>query len=347
MDNLETNAVKMSPEERYFLRKYIVRLHIKGKGTAEIADLTGAKKRHIQSTVKKYKECGIEGIALKKMGRPTGKNSVLTSEQEEILKVKIIQNTPDVFKLNGFLWNMKNIIALIVVLFGIQIKRSTLSVYLKRWEFTPQRPAIYNKKQKPEEVRIWLEEEYPKIKERAKNEDCEIYWGDETGVQNRCNYQVGYAPKGNTPVVKLSQARKIRVNLISAINNQGKLHFMMYDERMNQQRLIVFLGRLIKSSEKKVFVILDNLSVHHGKILKEWLKHNSDRIEIFHLPSYSPELNPDEYFNGTLKRTLESKGNINSKEELDCVVRNIVENIQSDRELVARLFEAKQIKYAS
>jgi len=189
--------------------------------------------------------------------------------------------------------------------------------------------------------------EYPKIKERAKNEGCEIYWANQTGVQNRCNYQVGYAPKGKTPIARLSQERKIRVNLMSAINNQGRLHFMMYDDKMNQQRLIVFLGRLIKTSDKKVFVILDNLPVHHGGILKEWLKHNSDSIEVFYMPSYSPELNPDEYFNGTLKRTLEGEGNIDSKEQLDRVVRSVVETIQSDVSLVARLFEAKVIRYAA
>jgi transposase len=347
MDKFETNAIKMSPDERYFLRKYIIRLHLKGKDTTEIADLTGAKKRHIQSTVQKYIKGGKEAIALKRMGRPVGKNSVITREEEEKVKSAIIKSTPKAFKLNGFLWNMKNIIALVMILTGIQVKRSTLAVYLRRWGFSPQRPAIYNKKQRPEEVKRWLEEEYPEIKRRAKEEDCEIYWGDETRVQNRCNYQVGYAPKGETPIARLNQERKIKVNLISAINNQGKLSFMMYDERMNQQRLIVFLGRLIKSSIKKVFVILDNLSVHHGKILKEWLKHNADRIEIFHLPSYSPELNPDEHFNGTLKRTLEAEGNIDSKEKLDIAVHNSAKIIQSDKNLIVRLFEAKTVKYAA
>ena len=346
MENFETNAIKMSPEERYFLRKYIARLHTKGKNTAEIADLTGAKKRHIQSTVKKYREGGIEAITLKKMGRPSGKTSVMISEQEVKIKTALIESMPEKYNLTGLLWNMKNIIALITILFGINIKRSTLSVYLKRWGFTPQRPAIYNKKQKPEEVRKWLDEEYPKIKKRAKDEGCDIFWGDEVGVQNRCNYQVGYAPKGNTPIARLSSERKIKVNLISAINNQGKLNFMMYDEKMNQQRLIVFLNRLIKSNGRKIFIILDNLSVHHGAILKEWAKHNIDKIEIFHLPSYSPELNPDEYFNGTLKRRLESEGNIDSKQKLDRIVRNTVENIQADKELVVNLFHAKEIKYA-
>ena len=147
-------------------------------------------------------------------------------------------------------------------------------------------------------------------------------------------------------MARLNQKPKIRVNLIPAINNQGKLRFMMYDEKMNQQRLIVFLDRLIKSSERKVFVILDNLSVHHSKIVKEWLNHNTDRIELFHLPTYSPELNPGEYFNGTLKRTLEGKGNINSKKELDNIVRHSVENTRSDKALLTRLFETAQVRYA-
>jgi transposase len=346
-EKIEINAMKMSPQEQYFLRKFIVRLHLQGKKTADIETLTGAKTRHINSTIRKYKFGGLDAIHLKKMGRPVGKNSILTSDQEEKIKELIVKNTPEKYRLRGFLWSMKNIIALIVMLFGVNIKRSTLSEYLKRWDFTPQRPVIYSKKQNPESVKKWLEEEYPKIKRRAEIEDCAIYWCDETGVQNCCNYEIGYAPKGQTPVARLSPSQKIKVNLISAINNRGKLHFMMYDEKMNQQRYIVFLGRVIKESDKKVFLISDNLSVHHGAIVKEWCKHNADKIEMFYIPSYSPELNPDEYFNGTLKRLVEKEGNIDSKVKLDKTVRNVVEKIQSDQRLICNLFNAKEVAYSA
>jgi len=344
---IEIDAIKMTPEEQYFLRKFIIRLHLQGKKTSEIEVLTGAKTRHINSTIRKYKLGGLEAIRLKKMGRPIGKNSILTSEQEEKIKETIIKNTPDFFKLRGFLWSMKNIIALLVILYGLKVSRSTLNEYIKRWGFTPQRPVIYNKKQNSEAVKRWLEQEYPKIKERAELEDCEIFWCDETGVQNCCNYEVGYAPKGQTPVAKLSPTQKIKVNLISAINNRGKLHFMMYDEKMNQQRYIVFMGRLIKESNKKVFLISDNLNVHHGEIVKEWRKHNADKIEMFYIPSYSPELNPDEYFNGTLKRLVEKEGNIECKAKLDYIVKSVVENIQADEQLVSNLFKAKEVAYSA
>ena len=166
-------------------------------------------------------------------------------------------------------------------------------------------------------------------------------------MQNCCNYEVGYAPKGKTPIAKLSPKYKIKVNLISAINNKGKLHFMMYDERMNQQRYILFLSRVLKESKTKVFIISDNLKVHHGEIVKEWCKHNADKIELFYIPSYSPELNPDEYFNGTLKRRVEKEGNIDSKSEMDKIVKNIVENIQADMQLVSCFFMAKDVAYSA
>ena len=63
---------------------------------------------------------------------------------------------------------------------------------------------------------------------------------------------------------------------------------MVYDSKMNSQTLIKFMGRLIKESEKKVFLILDNLKVHHSYLVKDWIKEHENRIEVFFLPSYSP-----------------------------------------------------------
>jgi transposase len=134
--------------------------------------------------------------------------------------------------------------------------------------------------------------------------------------------------------------------MVSAINNQGKLRFMTYEGKMNQQRLIDFMKRLIKSNDRKVFLILDNLTVHHGKIANAWVEENKERIEVLYLPSYSPDLNPDEYFNGTLKRELASRGNSNTKEKFIKQVRSSARKIQANKKLVCNLFDAKYVKYA-
>jgi transposase len=69
---------------------------------------------------------------------------------------------------------------------------------------------------------------------------------------------------------------------------------------------LILLGH-IKDAPKKIFMILDNLRVHHSKPVKAWLQKNEDKIEVFYLPSYSPELNTDEQLNADLKYALGSK----------------------------------------
>ncbi len=97
------------------------------------------------------------------------------------------------------------------------------------------------------------------------------------------------------------ETKRQRVNMISAISSQGKVRFMVYQDTMNQQRLIRFMQRLVRASEQKVFLILDNLKVHHGKLAAAWLEKHKDKIEVFFLPPYAPEYNPDEYLNHALK----------------------------------------------
>jgi transposase len=340
--------MKLSPEEQAFLRMMIIRQHEKGKTPKEIMGILDLKPRLVYSTLHKYNLGGEKAIALKTMGRPQHSNNILTPEQEEKIQHEVETSTPNAHKLDGFLWDMRNLIALIALLFAINIKRSTLAVYTERWGYTPQRPIIYNRKQNPEEVKEWLEIIYPSIKARAKAENAEIYWGDEVGVQNKCNQQVGYAPKGKTPVVRLSSDHKIRVNMISAVNNQGRLRFMIYDKTMTQQLLIVFMKRLIKSTSRKVFLILDNLNVHHGKtVLQPWLEANKDKIEVFYLPSYSPEMNPDEYFNGTLKRTLERCGDSANLKKFKKNVHKTAIKIQRNHEVITNLYKVPDVAYAA
>ena len=94
--------------------------------------------------------------------------------------------------------------------------------------------------------------------------------------------------------------------MISAVSSQGKVRFMIYQDTMNQQRLLRFLKRLVRSSKRKVFLILDNLKIHHGKLVSDWLEKRKDKIEVFFLPPYAPEYNPDEYLNHALKISVHS-----------------------------------------
>ena len=98
-----------------------------------------------------------------------------------------------------------------------------------------------------------------------------------------------FPPKGQPPIL-LVETKKERVNMISALSGGGDVRYMLYEDSMNQQRLITFMRRLIHTSKKKVFLILDNLKVHHGKIVAEWISRHQDEIRLFFLPGTIPRI---------------------------------------------------------
>jgi len=347
MDNeLKTNAVSLSPEEQYQVRKSIIRLSKQGKNNTEIAEILDVSLRHVQSTKKMYKDGGIDGIKSKKRGRKKGEKRALTPEQEKEIRAIIADKYPEQIKLPGCMWTRSNIRDLIKRKYKINMPLSTLGYYLSRWGFSVQRPRKQAYKQDAEKVDNWLNIEFPGITERAKKENAEIFFGDEVGVQNTANYAKGYAPIGETPVVKV-ESKKMKANMLSAISNRGKLRFVIYKDNMNSDKLIDFMRRLIYDTKKKVFLILDNLRVHHSKKVRAWLEKHKDRIEVFYLPPYAPEYNPDELLNSDLKREIGNRAMPRSEKELEHNIRSHMKSLQIDTEKVKSFFGANLTNYAA
>jgi transposase len=347
MENeLRTNAVRLSPEEQYQLRKSIVRLWKQGKHNQEIAQMLDVSERHVRNVKKIYAEQGIAGIKPKKRGRRKGEQRILTPEQEWEIKMIIVDHHPEQLKIPGCMWTRENIRDLIKQKYRIDMPLSTLGYYLERWGFSVQRPSKRAYKQDAEKVADWVEQEFPGIKKRAKEENAEIYWGDETGVQNTANYLKGYAPIGCTPIAYVD-SQKIKINMLSAISGRGKLRFMLYKDNMNADKLIDFMGRLIRDTKRKVFLILDNLRVHHSKKVTAWLAKHKDEIEVFFLPPYAPEYNPDELLNSDLKRGISKRSMPRSEKELEHHVRSHMKTVQQNYAKIRSFFQAPTTIYAA
>ena len=299
------DARKLSTETQQQLRNQAIHLREKGRTYKEIAEIIGVDSTTPCKWYKAYLREGKSAIKIKKRGRPKGEGRTLTPAQEKELQKAIRDKCPDQLKIRFALWTRKAVKQYIHQLWKIDMPIRTVGEYLKRWGFTPQKPLRKAYKQNPKAVQAWLDEEYPCLSKRAKKENSEIQWGDETGLCNDSYHGRSYSPRGQTPAIKLHPKCK-RVNLISSVTNQGKVRFMVYKDKMNSDTLIKFMTRLINDSDKKIFLILDNLKVHHSYIVKDWVKAHEDEIELFFLPSYSPELNPDEYLNCDLKEGVHS-----------------------------------------
>lgn len=299
------DARKLTPEIQQHNRDLAIRLFQQGQKRTDIAEIVGVHYGVACRWIRAWEQGGEKAIKQGQRGRRPEEQRRLTAAQETALKKLICDKNPDQMKLPFALWNRKAIQAVVKQMWNIRIAIRTIGDYLKRWGYTPQKPAKRAYERKPKAVKEWLDNTYPEIKSRSSEEGAEIYWGDETGIRNDCQHSRGYAPKGQTPVVEIN-AKRFSTNMISAVNNQGAVRFMMYGENMTAKVLLRFMKRLIKDAGRKVFLILDNLRVHHAKLVKAWLARHADEIEVFYLPAYSPDLNPDEYLNADLKAGIRS-----------------------------------------
>ena len=293
-------------------------------------------------------EGGIKALVARKRGRKLGEQRTLSAQQEAQLRGIIIDSTPEQLKLPFMLWERRAVVELVERKFGVKMPVRTVGEYLLRWGLTCQRPATSFYEQQPKAVKKWLKESYPAIVQQAKAEGAEIQWADEAGVTtSSASGARGYAKKGQTPVLK-RVARAARINYISSVTNQGKMRFMIFKGTFTGATFIKFLGRTVKAAQgRKVIQIVDNLRVHHSKQVKEWLEGREALIELRYLPSYSPELNPDEYLNNDLKANVHRRAMPGNAEELEANVRQHLELIKRRPKRVASYFQAKHIRYAA
>ena len=155
-----------------------------------------------------------------------------------------------------------------------------------------------------------------------------------------------YAPKGETPVVRVHNKRH-GLSIISTVTNKGQMRWRIFDGAMNSDILIDFFKRLIKGQTKKIFLILDNLRVHHSKPVKGWLVKHTDEIEVFYLPSYSPELNPDEMANADLKQAVTKLAPARTKLQLVKATARHLRSVQRQPERIKKYFEHGPVRYAA
>jgi transposase len=345
MDKEDARYQKL--EQLHERRKQVVRLHRKGQGVMAIVGMTGLSYPAVRLAIDLYEEGGYAALKPTPRGRTSGEGRMLTAEQEEAIRRTICDKRPEQLKMEFALWNRAAVMQLIERECGIKLSVRGVGNYLKRWGFTPQKPIKKAYEQRPEAVKKWLEEEYPDIEQRAKAEDAEIHWGDETAVVNTDVRGRSYAPKGQTPVAYAVGGTRQKLSMIATVTNQGKTRWMIIEDAFNSDKLIEFLEALIKDAGKKVFLILDNLRVHHSKPVKAWLEENKEKIECVYLPSYSPELNPEERLNADLKQAIGSKVPARTKAKLKMAATEHMAKLEQSPERVKNFFQDPRVKYAA
>lgn len=342
MEKVDARSIPAAAQER--VRHLAVKAVLAGKKQVEAAKIFGVTRQAVGRWLKAYRSGGSPALKAKRQGRPKG-GSLLPWQAAQIAKA-VVDHYPDQLKLPFYLWTREAVSLLIRRRFGVRLSVWTVGRYLSRWGFTPQKPVRRAFEQNPQEVRRWLEVEYPEIRKAAKREKAQIYWGDEMGL--RSDHAVGrsYGLRGQTPVIA-GTGKRFGCNMISAITNLGRLNFMVFKERFAAAVFLEFLRRLVRQSSRKVYLIVDRHPVHRSRKVKNWLEKNAQQIRLVLLPGYSPELNPDEMLNQDVKSNATGRKRAGNQGELLKSVRSFLRRRQLQPYMVARYFFEEHVRYAA
>ena len=230
--------------------------------------------------------------------------------------------------------------------FGVKLSEVSVGRLLRDLGLTPQRPVRRAYQRDAEAVERWTTEEYPAIQKLAKREKATIYFGDEAAVRSDYHSGTTWAPKGQTPVVEATGAR-FRLNLISAISAKGLMRFMTIDDRLTAANFITFLKRLLHNAQEPIFLIVDRHPVHRSAKVRNFVASTDGRLRLFFLPSYSPDLNPDELVWNHLKRHRVGKSDFKGPRQLKERVLTYLQSLQRLPHILRGFFRASTVRYAA
>jgi transposase len=344
----KTQVKSLSKEERLGVRRTVHAMWLGGLKAPTISKQTGIN----LSTVSRW----TAGFAMSRPDTPApekprgpapGKNAALDEKQSRQICRIITDKTPEQLKFGFALWDSDAVRELILRRFAVRLSGRSVRRYLAGWGFTPQRPERAARERDDAAVNRWLDTEYPRIKRAAKRAKAAIYWADETCAKASAHRPRGYAPSGCKPKFKTLANQGCKVNVISAISNSGKARFMLSHKAVNAQVFKTFLSRLMRSCPACVFLIVDNLRVHHAKVLQPWLEKKRMRLRLFYLPSYSPDLNPVEYLNQDMKRAFNRAPGARDKAQLGANVRKHMAKRVRQPKVIRNFVKHKKVIYAA
>ncbi|MEU9015963.1 IS630 family transposase [Streptomyces sp. NPDC048479] len=315
-----------------------------GRDREDVAAMFQVSLKAVDGWWAKWLEGGRQALVCRPRGRRPGEHQVLDEAEQQAIRQAVLDHCPCDLGLSGQLWTRAGVGDLIAKLYRVRLTEQGVGKYLRRWGLSFQRPDKRAVEQSPQAVRVWLEETWPAIRAKARAEGGEVLFADQVGIRSDQVTGRTWGEKGRTPIVRRS-GNRFSVNAMSAISTKGRMHFMVFTESFDAGVMCRFLDRLAGHFTHKVHLVLDGHSAHRSRKVRDWLAAHPDRIELHFLPSYSPELNPDELVNADLKRSLPHHSRARGQAQLAAETRRFFHRRQRQPHIIRGYFGGPHVRY--
>lgn len=322
------------------MRRLAVRRYLGGESQGEISRSLEVNQRTVCKWVAWHREGGDSALVSTKS---TGRPSALTAAETKRLRRLIVGKNPLQLNFGSALWSLPILQDVVTQLFGKVLHATTISRLLNRIGLTPQKPSRRAFQRDDRECRRWAAHDFPGIVRRAQRKQATLLFSDETGVHENGPVGTTWSERGRRPVVRVSGSRR-RVNVISFISPRGRLWFRCFKGNLNAARFVEFLEALLHDVRGYIVLILDKHPAHVAASTRRWLHEHRQRLEVHHLPSYAPDMNPDEHVWSHLKQMFR-RSPLRKDQNLDSVVSEAMQDIAADRTVVRRFFDHPDVAY--
>jgi transposase len=287
-----------------------------GESPETVIRALGFSRACIYQWLAAYRASGWDGL---KAGKITGRPTKLSGNQMRWVYKTVTGKNPLQLKFPFALWTRGMIGTLIQRQFGVKLSLSSVGRLLAQLGLSCQKPLFRAWQQNASRVEQWLKHEYPRIRAKAKRERAEIFFEDESGVRSDFHGGTTWAPLGKTPVVRVT-GQRFSLNMISAISPQGALRFMVVKGGVGAKVFVSFLKRLMQGRRRPVFLIVDGHPAHRAKLVQHYVESTNGKLQLYPLPPYSPELNPDELVWNDVKNNGVARSIVNGPSDLHRIV---------------------------
>lgn len=250
-------------------RHRAVSLRISGSPVQVVAELCGFSRSAVNRLHKRFLLGGWDAVHALGDGPFPSRGRRLSAEQERRILTMVHGNTPDRSGRTERLWDKTCLAEVIDALIDAPLHASTLSVYMRRWGFLPEKPYRKVHRQAPRLMQTWMKEQYAPIAAQARNIGAQVHWVDMTAVE----------PLDNGPAVP---------HVLTSSTNRGRCQWMVFPAEPSPAQLIEFLDRLIEGRAERFLILLKERDADWNDAATAWAARYADRIRLFHFPSFDP-----------------------------------------------------------